>query len=173
MAERGLGIGKRRRLSVYAIVFFLLVAAVCVIIFMFSSQDGTVSSVSSGRITQIVTKLFFPRYEMMTPAEQLIITDKVTTVIRKGAHFSEYMILAQLAFQLFLTLPRPRTDIIAALLGFGFAALYAVSDEYHQSFVPGRNMAVTDVLIDILGALLGIFIVLMVLRTQRRAKKNT
>lgn len=35
--------------------------------------------------------------------------------------------------------------------------LYAVSDEYHQSFVPGRGPAFRDVLIDTIGASFALF----------------
>jgi VanZ family protein len=37
-----------------------------------------------------------------------------------------------------------------------FCVLYAVSDEVHQLFVPGRGAQVTDVLIDNAGAFVGI-----------------
>ena len=77
----------------------------------------------------------------------------------------------QLAFQLFLALPRPRKELTAAALGLVFTVIYAMTDEYHQSFVPGRAMMARDVLIDTLGALLGVFIVLMVLRRQKRKNK--
>jgi len=41
-------------------------------------------------------------------------------------------------------------------MGLLAAALYGVSDEVHQSFVVGRSPLATDVLIDTLGALLGV-----------------
>ncbi len=37
-----------------------------------------------------------------------------------------------------------------------FCILYAITDEIHQLFVPGRGTEVTDVLIDGIGALIGI-----------------
>lgn len=45
----------------------------------------------------------------------------------------------------------------AAWWAWVIVVLYAISDEIHQSFVPGRTPLVTDVLIDSLGGLLGIF----------------
>lgn len=44
------------------------------------------------------------------------------------------------------------TQTRAFWLAWGLTLLYALSDEFHQSFVPGRHPALTDVLIDSLGA---------------------
>jgi VanZ family protein len=73
-------------------------------------------------------------------------------LLKKGAHFSEYGILALLWLRALdparLGLGRPQAAV-AALLA---AALYAISDETHQAFVPGRHPAGVDVLIDSAGA---------------------
>ena len=41
------------------------------------------------------------------------------------------------------------------LFAIVIAGLYAVSDEFHQSFIPGRTPLISDVAIDTLGAALG------------------
>jgi VanZ family protein len=64
-------------------------------------------------------------------------------LIKKGSHLIAYAILAML---IHLALPHKGW---AWLL----ATLYAVSDEYHQTFVPGRNGLMVDVVIDSMGAL--------------------
>ena len=43
-----------------------------------------------------------------------------------------------------------------------FASLYALSDELHQYFVPGRNCDIIDLLVDILGISVGVFILYIV-----------
>ena len=70
--------------------------------------------------------------------------------IRKTAHFAEYMILSVLLYQALRG--ERRWNPRAAGLAFTFAGLYAVSDEFHQWFVPGRTAAATDCLIDMTGA---------------------
>ncbi len=69
-------------------------------------------------------------------------------LIRKAGHLTEYAILALL--------------LLRAIGGPGFrplfwalaiATAYAATDEFHQSFVPGRTATVSDVLIDAAGAL--------------------
>lgn len=67
-------------------------------------------------------------------------------VLRKAAHLTEYAILGALLLR---ATRRP-------WLALGLAALYAASDEIHQSFVEGRHGAPLDVAIDTAGALAGI-----------------
>jgi VanZ family protein len=43
------------------------------------------------------------------------------------------------------------------LISFAIATLYAISDEFHQSFVRSRGANVIDVLIDMCGGISGIF----------------
>ena len=84
--------------------------------------------------------------------------EEVMFLIRKGAHVSEYAVLAWLAWRVFLGVrhstkaPQP---LRAALLAWGLSVMYAVSDEWHQTFVPTRVGTPWDVLIDAAGAALG------------------
>jgi len=45
------------------------------------------------------------------------------------------------------------------LFSFIFSILYAISDEIHQTFIPGRNASVKDVVADCVGILIGLYIV--------------
>ncbi|MBI5304648.1 MAG: VanZ family protein [Chloroflexi bacterium] len=67
---------------------------------------------------------------------------------RKLGHFTEFAILAALLRRA----TRPR----AGWLAFALASVYAASDEWHQSFVPGRDMLFTDWVIDSAGALVAL-----------------
>ena len=70
--------------------------------------------------------------------------------IKKTAHFVEYFILSWLVFRsLKQTVQLTFQKII--ILTFVVCVLYAVSDEYHQSYVPGREPRVRDILIDTFG----------------------
>jgi VanZ family protein len=82
-------------------------------------------------------------------------------IFKKGAHFTVYAVLAVL-FRRALPLSR---RIWA--LSWMFTVLYAASDEWHQSFVPGRHPQPTDVLIDACGAATGLLIFWWL---QRRAQ---
>jgi VanZ family protein len=82
---------------------------------------------------------------------------------RKLAHFAEYALLAFLWWRVFVRGRAPRRAAIAALL---VASLYAVTDEYHQSFVEGRHATAVDWGIDTAGAALAAWR----LRSRRRVR---
>jgi VanZ family protein len=70
----------------------------------------------------------------------------------KIAHFAAYAVLG-----FFLARARQASGlsaVAAALLGVAYAA----SDEWHQSFVPGRSAEVADWLADALGVVAGLFL---------------
>ena len=83
----------------------------------------------------------------------------ILVVMRKSAHVTEYAVLALLLWRALRSIPilRAKTLMVfgAVLLG---SALFAVSDEFHQTFVKSRTPSVRDVLLDVAGALLGLLI---------------
>ena len=93
--------------------------------------------------------------------------DTLHAAIRKLAHFTEYAIFGWL-------IARALRDargwqLHHAVLAVALAGTYAVSDELHQRFVPGRTAAVGDVLIDTLGAATAqLLIALLWFRQQSR-----
>ena len=129
---------------------WILLIAWMILIFLFSSQTGQESSESSGLIEQLLT--IFP----FIPNS--IFGLELQFIIRKGAHFTEYMILYLLMFNVlreYLTFNK--------CLGYSLVGvfLYACSDEIHQAFVPGRACLFTDVLIDTSGGLLGLYLMIL------------
>ena len=74
-------------------------------------------------------------------------------IIRKLAHFTEYLILSVLISRAMRDARGWRLE--HAILAVALATVYAVSDEVHQRFVPGRTAAAGDVGIDALGAFVG------------------
>ena len=72
--------------------------------------------------------------------------DWADLIVKKGGHLLGYGLLA-LAYLYMFRLGYPKWTL-AWILAF----LYAISDEYHQSFVIGRNASWIDVVIDSAGA---------------------
>lgn len=89
-------------------------------------------------------------------------------VVRKTAHFSEYLVLGVLASQAF----DPKRTIARGTLPFTFAfcALVPSIDEAIQLFVPGRSGMVADVLLDCCGAATGILLRTAVVRLANRKR---
>ena len=73
----------------------------------------------------------------------------------KLLHVVEYFVLGFLAARAMFSLDSRPSDTVVFLIAFAFSSLYGLSDEFHQSFVPGRNAAVGDFVADTVGALLG------------------
>lgn len=57
------------------------------------------------------------------------------------------------------------------LITIGFGMLYAILDEFHQSFSPGRTPKVTDVYIDTLGVILGALLVILIRTVYKKIIK--
>jgi VanZ family protein len=80
-------------------------------------------------------------------------------VLRKLAHAGEYAVLGALLLRAVANVP------LAVALG----TLYAISDEIHQAFVPGRQGSPVDVAIDALGVVCGVALWHRAARTRRLA----
>ena len=83
--------------------------------------------------------------------------ETIHLIVRKLGHWGEYFILAILNIRgLHAELPA-QSRIRRAASAIAIAAIYAASDEWHQSFVPSRSASVVDVVIDCVGATCGAF----------------
>ena len=80
-------------------------------------------------------------------------------VLRKGAHMFEFFVLALLLARASRkTWPQLARMGLAAVAGLG-AIVFAASDEYHQSFVPGRGPSLGDIAIDSCGVMLALIVI--------------
>lgn len=92
--------------------------------------------------------------------------------VRKTAHVFEYFVLILLVMNFFFQVVEKRKARYY-LVGMLFCVMYACLDEFHQSYVAGRTGKVTDVLIDIIGIGVGVFLVIVVQKIlSNRRKKN-
>lgn len=82
------------------------------------------------------------------------------------AHIVIYFVLATLVHAV-LRIYLPRRKHLLMIDTVIFSLLYGVSDEFHQSFVPGRSVSASDLLADVLGAALAVTLWLAVTRIRR------
>jgi VanZ family protein len=88
--------------------------------------------------------------------------------IRKLGHLTEYAILAMLLWRALRSGTRWQMKMSILFLVAALAsAIFAASDEFHQSFVPSRTASPNDVMIDICGALIGLLGCLMFAARKR------
>jgi VanZ family protein len=93
--------------------------------------------------------------------------------IRKIAHFTEYGILGYLAVRAFRTSPGPNISRYWFLLSLSIVVLYALMDEYHQSFVPSRTASIYDSFIDMTGGLTVILLLRLWYRERQPSSIST
>lgn len=156
---------KRLRRVLWGIVLALLL-----VIFLFSAQSGEKSGDTSSAITGFIVKLFYADFADMPSAEQTALLKKWNLFIRKGAHFTEYAVLAFSICLLLHTYPLKKR----ALLSWMGATVYAATDEIHQLAVAERTGSLWDVLLDSSGALVGMIVaVLLIRRWRRKRAENT
>ena len=83
----------------------------------------------------------------------------ILVLMRKCAHVTEYAVLALLLWRALRSIPILRAKMlmvfVAVVLG---CALFAATDEFHQTFVKSRTPSIRDVFLDVGGALLGLLI---------------
>lgn len=70
-------------------------------------------------------------------------------------HAAEFGVLAGLLLRTLGVFAHDRSRLALAAVAWFLAAAYGVSDEWHQSFVPNRDVSALDVGFDALGAALG------------------
>ena len=137
-------------------IFAVLLVLWMGFIFSMSCENAEKSSNTSGQTIRVVLSVV-PEFEKQPEEVKVNIIEKLQFIVRKSAHFIGYMILGILASGLILQYENINKKYPLAFL---ICVIYAISDEIHQLFVPGRAGQVRDVLIDSAGGLLGIIIVM-------------
>ena len=133
-------------------ILLLLIIATMVGIYAFSAENGEHSGATSAGVTEWVLSVLHPDLEELPPAEQEEIVESSETLIRKLAHMTEFGLLGLLVLLFAATWEDPYLTL-KYLLSLAFVFFYAATDELHQTFVPARVGCLTDVLIDLAGAI--------------------
>lgn len=126
---------------------WLLVVAWMVVIFVFSSMNGDSSDEKSKFVIYI--------FNLLGLNLDGIFGTLADFIVRKCAHFTEYFILYMLLYNAIKENFSFKKALLFSIIG---VFLYASSDEFHQSFVPGRGPSFRDVCIDTSGGLLALVI---------------
>ncbi len=181
----------KKSLKIGAVVSHLLTFAWMCVIFFMSAQPGDTSGEISGSVSHLFMQVWnVISFRCWNETEILQMAEIWDYPIRKLAHMTEYGILAMFLFWtlgyykywqknvivetgrgLNNQLLRNRKVIFAWLV----TVIYAMTDEFHQLFVPDRAGKVSDVLIDSVGAtlaLLFIHVVLWMVRKRNRKAKR-
>lgn len=152
--------------KIITVLGLILLAAVYVMIFQFSAEDGESSSAVSIKVTEFIVNAYYKLFAGENNAEVIYAAaDGAEDIIRKLAHFTEYMTVGFLSYGIAVMWMRKlRAGFILVFLQLFISA---GADELHQYFVPGRHASVKDVLIDVSGGIVGMIIILCVKGIKR------
>ena len=150
-------------------IFLVITIACMTAIFLFSSRTREESTGDSYFVGNMVGEIFVPGFDEWSAQEQLEFAGEIDHPVRKTAHAMEYAVLGLLTAGAFIG---RRTSILAGILvPWCIASVYAVTDEIHQLFVPGRSGQVSDVMLDSAGVLAGLLILAAVRMLRRRQRE--
>lgn len=140
-------------------------------IFCFSNQPAEVSADLSGGISYQVVEFAVSIIDKdYDKKEMLSLAEKIDYPIRKLAHLTEYALLGMaVTFGILYgsnidKCNRKKQYFFVQTIG----SLYAMTDEFHQLFVPGRAGRIGDVLIDSIGVMIGFFVFIVILIIGRK-----
>lgn len=124
----------------YFAISLIIVLTLFILIFCLSHENGEESTETSGWFTNLLNFLLpFPLTESM---------------VRTLAHFSEFACLSFFMNNLFVSYKSKLCPVNACVLSF----IYAITDEIHQIFVPGRACQLQDMLVDLAGIVSGMIV---------------
>ena len=148
------------------IIFGTLLVLTFALIFYFSAANGTESGSLSQKVVGIIADIIH-----VQSTERMNFINNAVPYVRKLAHFSIYAFAGIWEF-LFLNtfnIKDEKKIVIGTIIGL----LYAISDEIHQGFSPGRSPKIIDVIIDLEGNVFGIlFTTLITLAIRRIIEKR-
>ena len=150
------------RLGQSVAVFFviLLIVAQMAVIFQFSAESTEASGDRSQGVSIFLIKVFCSDFDEWTPTQQQSAVASIHRLVRKTAHFLEYALLGFLSACLLSCIRYYTSGKLKHwqiwVCSISFCLFYAVSDELHQLLV-NRGARVSDVLLDVLGAVFGVF----------------
>lgn len=152
------------------IILWIAVIMQMALIFSFSMENAAESADTSGGFIRKILETVSEDFRELNSISQHEIIESLSHFTRKAAHFSIYGFLGILCTSALLTynLRQPAIMLASTLI----CGLYAVSDEIHQYFVPGRACMISDMLLDTAGAFCGTLITILIAKAIISAFKK-
>ena len=142
--------------------FFRVLSVICLIgwmglIFYFSHQTAEESSAVSGSLISFLAQRFYPGFNLLSLLERQELIASLQEIVRSVAHYCIFGGLGFFAYLTFVSYTNLKYKVrIFWMLETGL--LYAIIDEFHQSFVDGRSMQIVDILVDFGGVVTAVLV---------------
>ena len=150
----------KKNLIFKRVLFLIMLVIAFYVIFNFSAQSGEVSGSLSEKVTRFIVEII-SKIKTMDISRKAYYIQKLHPIVRKLAHFSIYTVVGFSIMGFMCTFDI--RNIFKVIISFGVGVTYAISDEIHQYFIPGRGPSIIDVGIDSLGVITGIFILITII----------
>ena len=143
------------------IIYWILLIIWMIVIFIMSNQPASISDSQSHGIIDTLSKIGLDVNNIFGQFANFI--------VRKCAHFIEYMILALLVLNVLKLYFNIKQVVVITIV---FIFLYACTDETRQLFVIGREGSIRDVIIDTCGGITIVLIKLFKIYKKRHIVKR-
>lgn len=149
-------------------IYFVLAVLWAAVIFSFSARNADESTQDSRKAGELICTIFVPGFSDMTEESQYEMAGEIDYPVRKLAHAAEYAVLGMLLAGAVYDTGRKKfyNFIVPYIAG----TLYAVTDELHQYFVPGRSCRLVDIFTDSMGVLSGIVISFVIIKIYHKLR---
>ncbi|MFA6308330.1 MAG: VanZ family protein [Clostridia bacterium] len=154
-------------ISWFAVILCML------LIFYLSNQQAYVSNgESKGIIKQgvdIAANVINPG---ISETEKLNIIDQINSIAREYMHGVVFLVLGLLVFNAVRRSKEFLKKYKVALISIAICIVYALSDEIHQIFIPGRAFQLSDLTMDTAGSIVGIGVIWLISNFKARGKNG-
>lgn len=153
----------RKKLIICAVILIVWIT----IMLLLSSQNGAQTAQVSSGLSLWLTKLIFR--DAATYENYCF----VHMFMRKAAHIFLFAVMSALVAEIAVCFENVK-PLLCAAAAVGTASLFAVADEWHKLFIPGRHYDLFDVLLNIIGAAIGaaVFWVIYWIQYKRTNSEN-
>ena len=148
--------------SKYIILTIILMS----FIFCMSNQPANISKELSQNIENLLNRA--PIIGNML--SDILNSTNSQFIVRKSAHVILFCLLSILCFIVIYEIKKSAKT--STLISFSITFIYACIDEIHQLFIPGRGSQIRDVLIDSIGALIGLIVINLIFMLKNKIKKS-
>lgn len=150
----------RNRNDWWILITIFIMAAIVAFSSQTSDRSNDLSKAVSGKIADAYNFIF-------CGGEKVLTVSDINHVVRKSAHFFIYLALG--CFTTIMMMKKGKYKVHTSwLCAVIISSAYAAADEFHQIFVSGRGPMITDVRLDMMGALTGatIYVLYHMIRTE-------
>lgn len=160
---------KKKKLYFIRAALIILTAALAVVIFALSADNADESNAKSNPIRDSFVYRILSSFELSDEQIEKVISS-ASFIVRKTAHFCEYALLGFLTAGICVSFYK--REIFTFFISWLAGSIYAVTDEIHQYFVPGRSCQVSDMALDACGVAAGAAFMLLCVWIFRKTKNK-